>query len=247
LFVLCCKALAQSDPGPRLPCGGEASPSYPAVDSAPTVKVWEPAGLARDWEPPACAGWSEPGFSTLVATVARFHYGSGADGLLRRIGAISELTGMRYWSTTHKSWRTLILAAYALSGPAGDPRRKDFSLDEMLEGRTLYFHQEDNLFGKATYQLHILKASPDRIVFATENITTMRYLLIPLFQPGELQSLYFLDRESPEVWRYYCLARIGKHASSLTAGHQASSINRAVAFYRRLAGIPLDKEPPAAP
>jgi len=119
-------------------------------------------------------------------------------------------------------------------------------LDEMVEGRTLYLHQEDNLSGKAIYQLHILKVSPDRIVFSTENITTMRYLLIPLFQPGEIQSIYFLDRESPDAWRYYCLARTGKKASSLTAGHQESSINRAVAFYRYLVGIPMDKEPPAA-
>jgi hypothetical protein len=116
----------------------------------------------------------------------------------------------------------------------------------MAEGATLYFHQEDNLSGKAIYQLRILKASPDHIVFSTENITTMRYLLITLFQPGQIQSIYFLDRESPDVWRYYCLARTGKKASSLTAGHEASSINRAVAFYRHLAGIPMEKEPPAA-
>jgi hypothetical protein len=116
----------------------------------------------------------------------------------------------------------------------------------MVEGRTLYFHQEDNVSGKAVYQLRILKVSLDKLVFSTENVTTMRLLLIPLFQPGEIQSIYFLDRESPDVWRYYCLARTGKKANSLTAGHQASSINRAVAFYRYLAGIPMEQEPPAA-
>jgi hypothetical protein len=244
--ILCCQALAQSDTGPQPPCGSDPFPSYPDLDSAPTVKVWDRAELGRDWKPPACSGWSEPGFSTLVATVARFHYSSGADGLLRHVGAISGLTGMIYWSTTRKSWHTLIPNAYALSGPTGDQRRKDFSLDEMVEGRTLYLHQEDNLSGKAIYQLRILKASPDRLVFSTENITTMRYFLIPLFQPGEIQSIYFLDRESQDVWRYYCIARTGKKASSLTAGHQESSINRAVAFYRYVAGIPMDKEPPAA-
>jgi len=41
--------------------------------------------------------------------------------------------------------------------------------------------------------------------------------------------------------------RTGKNASLLTAGYEASSINRAVAFYRYLAGIPTDKEPPASP
>jgi hypothetical protein len=74
----------------------------------------------------------------------------------------------------------------------------------------------------------------------------MRYFMVTLFDPGEMQSVYFLDRESPEVWRYYSIARTGPKSSSLTAGHAASSINRAVAYYRRLVGIPTDKDPPAA-
>jgi hypothetical protein len=40
--------------------------------------------------------------------------------------------------------------------------------------------------------------------------------------------------------------RTGKNASKLINGHEASSINRAVAFYRYLAGIPTNLEPPAA-
>jgi len=52
---------------------------------------------------------------------------------------------------------------------------------------------------------------------------------VTLFHPGEMPSIYFLDRES-----------------DVAAGHEASSINRAVAFYRSLAGIPTGKEPPAA-
>jgi cardiolipin synthase A/B len=35
--------------------------------------------------------------------------------------------------------------------------------------------------------------------------------------------------------------------SPLTTGNKASAVNRAVAFYRYLAGIPTDKEPPASP
>ncbi len=183
----------------------------------------------------------------MVVTVARFRHASGVEDLLRRIGAISELVGMRYWSTTHKRWQTLIVRSYALPGPAGDRSRKDFSPDEIEEGNCLYFQQEDNLSGKAIYRMRIQSASPDRLVFDTENISTVRYFRWPLFRPGEIQSIYFLERESQDVWRYYSIARTGKNASTLTAGHDASSVNRAVAFYRYLAGIPTDKEPPAAP
>ncbi len=164
----------------------------------------------------------------------------------RRIGAISQLKGMLYWSTTHKQWQTLIVDAYASTGPPADQRRSNFSPDEIARGKYLYFQQADNVSGKALYRMHILSASPDRLVFDTENITTMRYFLIPLFHPGEMQSIYFLERESPNVWRYYSIARTGRNANTLTAGHEASAINRAVAFYRYLAGIPADNDPPAA-
>jgi hypothetical protein len=40
-------------------------------------------------------------------------------------------------------------------------------------------------------------------------------LWVPLFPPGEIQSIYFFERESSNVWRYYSLARTGKQASLL--------------------------------
>ena len=166
--------------------------------------------------------------------------------MLRRIGAISEMEGMRYWSTTHQRWQTLIVEAYAVTGPQGSQRRKDFTLDEMAQGQVLYFQQVDNVSGKAIYRMHIAEATVDRLVVDVQNISTMRYLMIPLFRPGEMQTVYFLDRESEGVWRYYSIVRTGKNASSLTTGHEASSINRAVAFYRHLTGLRTDQEPPAA-
>ena len=117
----------------------------------------------------------------------------------------------------------------------------------MTEGKSLYYQQEDNLSGKAIYRMRIRSALPDRLVFDTENTGAVRYLLMPIFRPGGMQSITFLDRESQDVWRYYSIMRTGKNASLLTAGYEASSINRAVAFYRYLAGIPTDKEPPASP
>jgi hypothetical protein len=246
LTAVLCGAVLSPDLGPQPPCGSETFPPYPDLDKPPTTKFWDRSDLGSDWVPPACTGWTTRGFATLVVTVGRFRSSSGADGLLRRIGAISELKGVLYWSTTHKQWQTLIVDAYASTGPPADQHRKDFSPDEIVEGKDLYFQQADNLSGKATYRMRILSASPDRLVFDSENITTMRYLLIPLFHPGDIQSIYFLERESQGIWRYYSIARTGKNANTLTAGHEASSVNRAVAFYRYLAGIPTDKEPPAA-
>jgi hypothetical protein len=232
--------------GPQPPCGKEPIPPYPGLDDSAIVKSWSESDFGRDWRPPVCTGWTAVGFTTLVTIVARFRHPSELEGLLRHIGAISELKGMRYWSTTHKQWRTLIVDPYALTGLRPAQRRGDFTPDEMNEGKVLYFEQVDNLSGKGIYRMHIAEASADRIVFDVENVTTMRYFFIPILHPGEMQSIYFLDRESDNVWRYYSIMRTGKNANRLIAGNESSSINRAVAFYRHLVGIPTDREPPAA-
>jgi hypothetical protein len=210
------------------------------------VKFWSESDFGHDWIPPACTGWTAPGFATLVTTAARFRYASGAEGLLRHIGAISERTGMRYWSTTHQRWQTLVTSAHASIGSDAGHRRQDFAPAEMTVGKSLYLEQVDNLTGTAIYRMHIDEVSPDRLVFDVENVSTIRYFLVTLFHPGEMQSIYFLDRESDGVWRYYSIARTGRNASRLAAGHESSSVNRAVAFYRALVGIPTDQEPPAA-
>jgi hypothetical protein len=227
-------------------CGKEPIPPYPSLDDPAIVKSWSESDLGHDWRPPACTGWGAVGFTRLVTTVARFRHSSGAEGLLRHIGAISELAGMRYWSTTHKQWQTLIVDAYALTDLQPAQRREDFTPDEMKEGKVLYFQQADNLSGKAIYGMHIAEASADRIVIDVENVSTMRYLLIPILHPGEMQSIYFLDHESDYVWRFYSIVRVGKNANKLIAGNESSAINRAVAFYRHLVGIPTYQEPPAA-
>jgi uncharacterized protein DUF6675 len=239
-------AAVESPLGPQLPCGTESAPLYPLLDDSAIVRSWHESELGRDWRPPACTGWSAMGFSTLVTTSARFHHPSEAAGLLRSFGAFSEFAGMRYWSTTHKQWQTLIVEAHALTDAQPGQRRADFSPEELSEGKVLFFEQVDNLSGKAVYRMHIVEASPVRIVIAVENVTTMRYLLIPIFHPGEMQTIYFLDRESENVWRFYSILRTGKNANRLIAGNESSSINRAVAFYRHFVGIPTNQEPPAA-
>jgi hypothetical protein len=244
--MLLCQVHGFAQSGPQPPCGKDPVPPYPGLDDSAIVKSWSKSEFGRDWRPPACTGWAAVGFTTLVTTVARFRHASEAEGLLRHIGAISELAGMRYWSTTHKQWQTLIVEAHALTGFEPGQRREDFAPEEMQEGKVLYFEQVDNLSGKAIYRMHIAEASADRLVFDVENVSTLRYLFLTLLHPGEIQSIYFLDRESENVWRYYSMVRTGQSANRLIGGNESSAVNRAVAFYRHMVGIPTDREPPAA-
>src|ERR1700690_316949 len=114
--MLLCQAQGYAQSGPQPPCGREPVPPYPGLNDSAFVKSWSKSDVGGDWRPPACTGWVAAGFMTLVTTEARFRPSSDAEDLLRHIGAISELAGMRYWSTTHKRWQTLIVEAYALTG-----------------------------------------------------------------------------------------------------------------------------------
>lgn len=182
----------------------------------------------------------------VLALAARFRFAGGMDQLRRKVGAVSTTKGILYWSATSKQWKPLVLDAHALAGPESDQGRADFSPEEIAEGRTLFFHQVDNLLGDVAYRMRIRSAAKDRLVFDVENAVPIKYLTITLFEPGQIQSICYLQQESAEVWRYYSLGRTSGKAAALLPGHEASTINRAVALFRHLAGIPTGQEPPAA-
>jgi hypothetical protein len=162
------------------------------------------------------------------------------------------LAGVRYWSVSEGAWRDLFDEVGALiTTTSGYEPRGDFSVAEMRARRDLYFYQNDTRpTGGAVYRIRVHEVERDRLVVAVENVTAVKLLLVTLFAPGTLQSVYFLDRLSPDegVWGYYSLTRnAAPMASSLVGGHEASYLNRAVALYRHVAGIPTDKESPLAP
>src|SRR5882724_5818768 len=98
--ILLTQVPAAAQSGPQPPCGTESIPSYPDLEQSPAVKFWDASDFGKNWKAPACTAWSATGFGTLVTTVAKFRSPSESRDLLQHIGAISELTGIRYWSTT---------------------------------------------------------------------------------------------------------------------------------------------------
>jgi len=220
-------------------------PSAP-LGAAPVVRIWKDNNPQGSAAPPKCTGWQPAQSGTLLAVAGTFRTAEGSAGLISRFGDVSSLVSVRYWSTTDQAWRPLLLAANALTKQIGGQPRADFTSAELESGQNLYFSQKD---GRAAtdviYRMSLRRTGPDRFVVETENVTSVRWLALTLFKTGDLRSLYVLEQRSADTWSYYALTSIAGN-SWLTAGHEKSYINRAVALYRHFAGIPTDLEPPPA-
>jgi hypothetical protein len=157
------------------------------------------------------------------------------------------LQSIQYWSTTDRKWGALSNDSSALTGPDSKLRRPDFSPSELVKGAELYYWEDDTRTGPAIYRLQVTESGSERFVISSENVTPIRRFWFTLFKPGALQSVLVIEHIAPDIFGISVLNRSGDGASVLTAGHEASYINRATALYRQLAGIKTDQEPPAAP
>jgi hypothetical protein len=115
------------------------------------------------------------------------------------------------------------------------------------DGKDRFFSQRDNRSSNdVVYRLRVREAGSERLVIELENVTAVRLFLVFLFAPGDLRSVHFLERNGADDWGYYSVMRIGPGASASAQDYQKSYINRAVAPFRHVAGIPTGQEPPAA-
>jgi len=240
-----CATTALAAEAPRPPCDSTSPyPSFPEQGAAPNVHVWH---LSGTWKPPACTDWpAESG--VLVALAGRFRFEGTSDDLLERFGAVSTLRGVRYWSISDHDWRTLISQATALEGPDLMQPRTDFTAAKMKGGHGLYFaHDESRTSGEVIYRLQVREFTPDRLVVATENVSSITKLFVTLVKPGGLQSINFLERQASGIWTYYGLAQTSQDLTPLLAVPDDSYVNRAVALYQHLIGGPTDRDSPLAP
>ena len=241
--LLTAAAPAVAEPVP--PCASTGSalvPPYAALDEAPTVAFWHDLELARI---APCLG-ARPGHSKLVVALAgRFKSAGSIEGMAGRIGAISASKGLRYWSATEGRWRTLISDAFALRSPDGDGRRADFTAREVLSGRSLFFAQRDTRSTSLNvYSLTGRATGDGRMTVKVVNLTTIRIIIFPMFEPEALRSFHFFEELAPGVLGYYGLSVV---ASGSVEGYESSLVNRAAAAYRFFKGVAADRDPPLAP
>lgn len=199
---------------------------------------------------PRCPGWADEPFLVIVVTAARFTHTAGVIGLQNRVGGITALAGIRYWSTTRKIWRNLFEEARALTSAAGLTGRDNFQPAEVTPGASLAFWvKERSPMDEMVYRAKILKKSDHVLSFMVDNLRPVRLLFQDFLARGDYQSYFQFRRMGGSNWTYYNVLRIAGSGGLLSLAlsqSEASYINRAEAMYRYFAGIPTNMEPPAA-
>jgi len=230
--------------GPVAPCSRAARqeiPSYGPLDGPPVVTVWRDVTLDGDR---GCPDGLRGRMALVVALAGRFRAPGTLEDMAQRAGAISQTAGLRYWSVTDGAWRTLLSEAFALEGPDLERRRADFSAAELLSGRVLYTAQRDTRSTDLNlYRLVGRRVDARRLVVESKNLSPIRFLIFELFAPGALQAAHRLEQLAPGVWGYYGVTAVRGGALD---NETKSFVNRAAAYYRYLAGVPAEREPPLA-
>lgn len=237
--------LAAATPQPS--CAQPSDLSYSDPGASPSIRVRRKEELGQaHWTPPDCLSWRGP-TRFAVELAGGFRFDGSIEDILRNLGAVSRYSAIRYWSASAGAWRPLAEQVWALSGPDPASRRADFTAAEVLSGTDLYYAQKEDRTGTVVYRMRTIASSRQDAVVSIENVSTIRFHILPLFEPGALQTAFFLDRRAPGIWNLYELTRTGEGATLLAGGHEASYLNRSVALFRYLTGVPTDRDPPAAP
>jgi hypothetical protein len=232
--------LEESEPS----CPPEIVPPWPEEGDEPDYLGWadEAVPLAAI---ASCTSWDNWQPTLVVSLAGVFRLEGGVDVLLARLGGISGLAGIRYWSLYNRDWTTLIKSASALKSADAKARRGDFTAAELGDGEPRYFVQYDNRStGGTVYRLRVTERSDDLLRVEVENVTKVSFLIVTAYKPRDLRSIHVFRRAGPQLWRYFGLA--GMRASGVSILGRASATNRTVAIYRHLIGVPTDQEPPAA-
>ncbi|MBV8169761.1 MAG: hypothetical protein JO021_23450 [Alphaproteobacteria bacterium] len=209
---------------------------YPLPGGAPKVQAWSARTLPQTWRAPSCVGWDGMQPTTLVLVLGSFD-ARDADAILDRIGKISGLTGLRYWSTTDRRWETLVLGSTALDGLQGRPRG-DFTAQEMTTRRDLFFRERDNRSSDAvTYRMRVLENASDHIALTIANVSPVKKMLVTFFAPDDLQASYFITRLDRDRWGFMSLSAARATGIAGLGSSDESYVSRALAMFRQFADV----------
>jgi hypothetical protein len=164
--------------------------------------------------------------------------------VLGRLGALSRQRAIVYWSASRGEWRPMLDDAAALAGPEPATRREDFGPQDFRPGATLHvLYDDSDPLGPVVYRITVLDSGPDRLRAVSVNTTPGRLMGFNVAEPGDLSSALAIRREPDGVFRYHVLTVVRLTSLAAAMVSHASHVNRAVAIFRYVAGLPSEGTP----
>lgn len=224
-------------------CGSAPPPAYPPHDKPALVRSWLRGGH-QDGPRPDCSGLRSPDVELLVQVSARFASPQDAPAMLARLGMVSALKGMAYWSYTDRKRQLLVRESFAVDHPGALKPRADFSAAELRSGAVLHFAQSDNRSAALMpYSLQLLSAGPERLVLRVENLVDLRYMGFKVMGAHDMQWLLALEPLANGQWGYRSLLGVCHLGWGGAEQHRLSNLARSVAMFDHLTGRQTDIEP----
>jgi hypothetical protein len=167
--------------------------------------------------------------------------------IFNEILALSELTGLEYYSRRRKRMHTLYEASVVIDGAETKKPLPNPVYASPPPSVSLYVRQKDTKFGDNTYVFTY--TSFESAFFVTqENISTIKLAFIPVAAKGDLRSIAALFDAGPYLLIYAAsLAKTGaplllKEQMSESINNRAAALltwfsDRADVAYRRISGV----------
>ena len=226
------------------PCEGTPQPAYAHPGGAPAIASWTESDNAA-WQASPCLRWTADRTRLVTALSASLHADS-LDELLARYGALSRYRSIRFWSIMHQAWENFVTAAGFTDGPDARFTYPDLVPDDFQTGKEFYYYEIDRA-GRTLHQMTVRHRSDSKAEITTENLTAVRFGIFTIFEPHALKTATFIERQATGEWGYYQTIGVGQGSDFIAVRSTSPYINRLIAFYRYMAGIPTDSLPPVAP
>lgn len=150
--------------------------------------------------------------------------------LYNLLHSLHTLKGITYYSATRKKRRILFYDSYVIDNPVSKNRMSDPEYQSIPENNEIYIFQNDSTFGKNIYSVNYM-ANRQRIIMRTVNLTTIKYMFLPLIKPSSLIN-YFVIVPGKESILFYGISFAGFNRNiPLIGNHIDSFYNRLKAMY----------------